>query len=67
MIKMYSAARVTNYYSILGISHNSTLKDINSAYKKLALKHHPDKQGTGSADVSNDEFQKVSESKRMMT
>ncbi|GCB26738.1 diphthamide biosynthesis protein 4 [Aspergillus awamori] len=58
---MYSAARVTNYYSILGISHNSTLKDINSAYKKLALKHHPDKQGTGSADLSNDEFQKIQE------
>ncbi|BCR95652.1 DnaJ domain protein [Aspergillus luchuensis] len=58
---MYSATRVTNYYSILGISHNSSLKDINSAYKKLALKHHPDKQGTGNADVSNDEFQKIQE------
>ncbi|OJJ75008.1 hypothetical protein ASPBRDRAFT_118951 [Aspergillus brasiliensis CBS 101740] len=56
---MYSTTRVTNYYSILGISHNSTLKDINSAYKRLALKHHPDKQGTGSGDVSNDEFQKI--------
>ncbi|PYH65542.1 DnaJ domain protein [Aspergillus vadensis CBS 113365] len=58
---MYSATRVTNYYSILGISHNSSLRDINSAYKKLALKHHPDKQGTGNADVSNDEFQKIQE------
>ncbi|XRM39870.1 hypothetical protein ABZX51_003203 [Aspergillus tubingensis] len=58
---MYSATRVTNYYSILGISHNSSLKDINSAYKKLALKHHPDKQSTGNADVSNDEFQKIQE------
>ncbi|PYH89911.1 DnaJ-domain-containing protein [Aspergillus ellipticus CBS 707.79] len=61
---MFSSTQVTNYYSILGISHNSTLKDINSAYKKLALKHHPDKQGSGGAgisgeEVSHDEFQKI--------
>ncbi|RAL00528.1 DnaJ domain protein [Aspergillus ibericus CBS 121593] len=58
--------RITNYYAILGISHNASAKDINSAYKKLALKYHPDKKTTTtttttSDDPSADEFQKIQE------
>ncbi|CAG8815136.1 5457_t:CDS:2 [Gigaspora margarita] len=36
-------ARQENYYEILGISSNATEKEIASAYRKLALKYHPDK------------------------
>ncbi|PYI03618.1 DnaJ-domain-containing protein [Aspergillus sclerotiicarbonarius CBS 121057] len=51
---------ITNYYAILGISHNASLKDINSAYKKLALKYHPDKKTATTSDgPSSDEFQKI--------
>ncbi|EEA05677.1 DnaJ domain-containing protein [Cryptosporidium muris RN66] len=32
-----------NFYQILGISGNSTKSDISSAYRRLALKYHPDK------------------------
>ncbi|KAB8233625.1 DnaJ domain protein [Aspergillus alliaceus] len=38
-----SRRTVMNCYEILAISPNADLKDINSAYKKLALKYHPDK------------------------
>lgn len=31
------------YYSILGIECNATAAEIRSAYKKLALRYHPDK------------------------
>lgn len=49
---------IQDCYETLGITITASTRDINSAYKKLALKHHPDK--AGGDDASNDEFQKVS-------
>lgn len=40
---------MTSYYDILGINEKATASEIHSAYKKKALKTHPDKEG-GSAE-----------------
>lgn len=44
-----------NLYDILGISKNATQSDIKKAYRKLAIKHHPDKGG------DEEMFKKISE------
>ena len=44
------------YYKILGIDKNASDKEIKKAYRKLALKYHPDKP-----DGDEDKFKKISE------
>jgi curved DNA-binding protein CbpA len=54
---MQNSRKKLDYYRVLGVSRNASLTDINTAYKKLALKFHPDK--TGGEMNHKSEFQKV--------
>lgn len=47
-----------NYYDILGIGRNASEREIKKAYKKLALKYHPDKNTSLGAE---NKFKSVAE------
>jgi hypothetical protein len=46
-----SGSEMVNYYEVLGVAQSASVKDINSAYKKLALKYHPDKASGGASTM----------------
>jgi len=48
-----------DYYSILGIAKTASAAEIKKAYRKLALKYHPDK--TEGDKALEDKFKQISE------
>ena len=48
-----------DYYKLLGVEKNASPEEIKKAYRKLALKHHPDRnKGNKEAE---EQFKKISE------
>lgn len=55
---------IDNYYKILGVNKNSTDDEIKKAYKKMALKYHPDKNKNPDA---TEKFREISEAYQILT
>ena len=45
--------RLLDYYDLLGLSQTAPVSCINSAYRRVALLHHPDKNGGSPQSVKN--------------
>lgn len=50
-------SKLKNYYEILGVHQSATEDEIRKAYKKLAVKYHPDKN---KSEHSTEAFKKIS-------
>ena len=49
-----------DYYSILGVPRNSSDDEVKKAYRKLAMKYHPDRN-PGKEDWANEKFKEINE------
>lgn len=60
-----------DYYEILGINKNSTPEEIKKAYRKMALKYHPDRNKSADAEQKfkeiNEAYQILSDPKKKQT
>jgi molecular chaperone DnaJ len=56
-----------DYYDILGVPRNAEEEDIKKAYRKLAMKFHPDRNQGDKAKASEEKFKEVKEAYEMLT
>jgi len=56
-----------DYYDILGVAKNASDDDIKKAYRKLAMKHHPDRNQGAEATKSEDKFKEAKEAYEMLS
>ena len=56
-----------DYYDILGVPRNASEDDIKKAYRKLAMKHHPDRNQGDAAKAAEEKFKEAKEAYEMLT
>ena len=56
-----------DYYDVLGVAKNASEDDIKKAYRKLAMKHHPDRNQGEGAKKSEEQFKEVKEAYEMLS
>jgi hypothetical protein len=57
--------KIKSYYATLGLPYGASMEEIKKAYKKLALKHHPDKNPNNKA-AAEEKFKEISNAKEAL-
>ena len=63
-------AKKTDYYETLGVSRNADENELKKAYRKLAMKYHPDKHHSAqgkSAKDAEEKFKEISEAYEVLS
>jgi molecular chaperone DnaJ len=61
------ASTKRDYYEVLGVAKNATEEDIKKAYRKLAMKHHPDRNQGDGAKKAEEQFKEAKEAYEMLS
>lgn len=61
-----STSKKRDYYEVMGLTKNATLEDIKKAYKKLAIKWHPDKNPNNKEEATQ-RFREIAEAYEVLT
>ncbi len=56
-----------DYYDTLGVPKNASDEDIKKAYRKLAMKHHPDRNQGDSSKAAEEKFKEAKEAYEMLS
>lgn len=56
-----------DYYDVLGVAKNATDDDIKKAYRKLAMKYHPDRNQGEGAKKAEEQFKEAKEAYEMLS
>jgi molecular chaperone DnaJ len=56
-----------DYYETLGVAKNASDEDIKKAYRKLAMKHHPDRNQGDDAKRAEEKFKEAKEAYEMLS
>ncbi len=56
-----------DYYEVLGVPKNATEEEIKKSYRKLAMKHHPDRNQGDTAKAAEERFKEAKEAYEMLS
>ncbi|XAH25097.1 molecular chaperone DnaJ [Xylophilus sp. GW821-FHT01B05] len=56
-----------DYYEVLGLAKNASEEDIKKAYRKLAMKHHPDRNQGDASKAAEEKFKEAKEAYEMLS